>query len=167
MPQLNPEYFGTQLFWLLLTFSTLYVLLKFQALPKITAVLAMREKRIENDLQQAKELQKEVSALREMLESSQTDAQQQIRRIMDDMKTDIARTGVIRQNLLNAEIAAETAAAEVRIKAARDEAFASIQETVSVVAAECFAKLSGGQAQQQSVRDSVRVVTNDYQRLAS
>lgn len=167
MPQLNPESFVTQLFWLLLTFSTLYFLLKTRGLPKIKAVLEMREKRVENDLQQARELQKEAAILKGMLESNQTEAQQQIRRIMDDMKTDIARTVVISQNVLNTEIAAETAAAEVRIKTARDEAFASIQETVSVVAAECFAKLSGGQAQQQSVRDSVRVVTNDYQRLAS
>ena len=83
------------------------------------------------------------------------------------MKADIAKTISIRQNLLNQEIAVETAAAELRIKAAQNQAFSSIQETVSVVAAECFAKLSGGQAQQQSVQYSVRVVTNDHQKLAS
>jgi F-type H+-transporting ATPase subunit b len=167
MPQLNPDSFVTQLFWLLLTFSTLYFLLKTRGLPKITAVLAMREKRVDNDLQQAKELQKEAVALRDVLEHTQVQAQQQMRHILQDMKTDITRTVVIRQNLLNQEIAAETAATELRIKAAQNEAFASIQETVSVVATECFAKLSGTHAQQQSLQDSVRVVTSDYKKLAS
>jgi F-type H+-transporting ATPase subunit b len=167
MPQLNPDSFVTQLFWLLLTFSTLYFLLKTRGLPKITAVLAMREKRVDNDLQQARELQKEAVALRDVLEHTQAEAQKQMRSILEDMKADIAKTVAIRQNLLNTEIAAQATAAEERIKSVREEAFASIQETVSVVAAECFLKLSGAQPQQQSVRDSVRLVTNDYQRLAS
>ena len=59
MPQLNPEFFVTQLFWLVVTFSFLLVFLWRISLPRIGSVLEKRERKINEDLTAAKELQSE------------------------------------------------------------------------------------------------------------
>ena len=54
MPQLNPEFFISQLFWLVVTFSFLLVFLWRISLPRIGSVLEKREKKIEDKLRDAR-----------------------------------------------------------------------------------------------------------------
>ena len=46
MPQLNPEFWISQIFWLTLTFGSLYILLSKLILPKISANLETRKSQI-------------------------------------------------------------------------------------------------------------------------
>ena len=68
MPQLNPEFFVSQLFWLVVTFSFLFVFLWRVSLPRIGSVLEKRERKITEDLTAAKELQAEASQIQEEIE---------------------------------------------------------------------------------------------------
>ena len=68
MPQLNPEFFVSQLFWLVVTFSFLFVFLWRVSLPRIGNVLEKRERKITEDLTAAKELQAEASQIQEEIE---------------------------------------------------------------------------------------------------
>ena len=70
MPQLNPEFFVSQLFWLVVTFSFLFVFLWRVSLPRIGNVLEKRERKISEDLAAAKELQAEASKIQETIEKS-------------------------------------------------------------------------------------------------
>ena len=57
MPQLNPEFFISQLFWLAVTFSFLLLFLWKISLPRINSVFEKREGKINNDIETAKQLQ--------------------------------------------------------------------------------------------------------------
>ena len=59
MPQLNPDFYFSQLFWLFITFSILLIFLWKISLPRITSVLTRRERKINNDIENAKKLQTE------------------------------------------------------------------------------------------------------------
>ena len=51
MPQLNPEFWVSQIFWLVISFGALYLILSKFILPKISANLEMRKSEIlENGL---------------------------------------------------------------------------------------------------------------------
>ena len=41
MPQLNPEFFASQIFWLIISFAILYIVMAKFALPKIADVIAV------------------------------------------------------------------------------------------------------------------------------
>ena len=56
MPQLNPEFWASQIFWLLLTFSVLYIIIWKIFLPKITYSIESRKSKIVNDLDEAQKL---------------------------------------------------------------------------------------------------------------
>ena len=55
MPQLNPKYWISQIFWLVAIFATLYLILSKLILPRISAGLETRKSKILNDLDEAKQ----------------------------------------------------------------------------------------------------------------
>ena len=77
MPQLNPEFFISQLFWLFLTFLFLLIFLWKISLPRISSVLEKREKKINEDINSAKKLQAEA-------EEIQKDIDSQLRKAKED-----------------------------------------------------------------------------------
>ena len=77
MPQLNPEFFVSQLFWLVVTFSFLLLFLWKVSLPRIGSVLEKRENKINNDIKKAKQLQVEAEKIQNQIEQKLHDAKEQ------------------------------------------------------------------------------------------
>ena len=57
MPQLNPEYWVSQIFWVILIFGTLYIILWKIILPKINENLENRKSQILTDLDDAQKFE--------------------------------------------------------------------------------------------------------------
>ena len=53
MPQLNPEFWVSQIFWLILTFGILYIILSKFILPKISGNLELRKSQIQENIEAA------------------------------------------------------------------------------------------------------------------
>ena len=104
MPQLNPEFFVSQLFWLVVTFSFLFVFLWRVSLPRIGNVLEKRERKISEDLTAAKELQAEASQIQEEIEKqlkqARTDASEIIKSssiaLQDKAQTELNPNQILR-----------------------------------------------------------------------
>jgi len=56
MPQLNTEFWASQIFWLILIFSILYIIIWKIFLPKITDIIENRKSRIIGDLNETQKL---------------------------------------------------------------------------------------------------------------
>ena len=69
MPQLNPEFFLSQLFWLVIAFSFLLIFLWRISLPRISQVLEKRETKINNDIGEAKKIQAEAEKIQEQIDN--------------------------------------------------------------------------------------------------
>lgn len=70
LPQLDPAHYTSQLFWLFVTFSLLYLVLSRGLIPKIRGVLQDRQNRIEVDLEQAAILNSKAEAAKNEYETS-------------------------------------------------------------------------------------------------
>ena len=97
MPQLNPEFFVTQLFWLVVTFSFLLVFLWRISLPRIGNVLEKRERKISEDLSAAKELQAEAAKIQETIEN-------QLKQARSDASEIIKSSSISLQNKTQVEL---------------------------------------------------------------
>ena len=62
MPQLDPTYWASQVFWLILIFSLLYISISKFYLPKIKNNLDNRENKIKEDLENANKFKEESEA---------------------------------------------------------------------------------------------------------
>src|SRR3546814_19289788 len=63
MPQLDPAFWPTQLFWLAITFIALYLVIWRIALPRIADVLEARQRKLDDDLKKAAALKDEAAAI--------------------------------------------------------------------------------------------------------
>ena len=70
MPQLNPEFWVSQIFWLIITFGILYVVLSKLILPKISSNLESRKLQISDNIEAADKQREEITFLRNEYEKA-------------------------------------------------------------------------------------------------
>ena len=60
MPQFNAKSFNSQLFWLIITFTALYITITYFILPRIRENIRLRKNKIANDLERAENIKAEI-----------------------------------------------------------------------------------------------------------
>ena len=63
MPQFNAKSFNSQLFWLIITFTTLYLIITYFILPRIRENIRLRKNKIANDLERAENIKIEIEKM--------------------------------------------------------------------------------------------------------
>lgn len=154
MPQLCFDWWGNQIFWLVITLVVIFLVLSRIALPRIAAVLAERQGRITNDLAAAEDLKNKAAeaedAYNKALADARAEAQNIIAAAKDEIKADL-NDAIARAD---AEIAAKTAEGEKAIAEIR----ASALENVKVVAedaAKDIVDVMGGKADAKTIGAAV------------
>ena len=94
MPQLNPEFFLSQLFWLAVFFSFLLIFLWRVSLPRISLVLEKRQSKIDENLSSAKELQEQAqeieSKINNEISKAKQDADENIKKAISSLQSDVS-----------------------------------------------------------------------------
>ena len=108
MPQLNPEFWISQIFWLTLTFGILYIVLSKLILPKISANLELRKSQIQENIEAA-EKQREDSESKlkeydEIILKSKIEAKNIFKDTRDKALKDINSKREILEKQINEEI---------------------------------------------------------------
>ena len=76
MPQLDVSTYSSQLFWLFVCFSTLYLYVAMVTMPRIKALLELRWQNVEGNQLRAEEFKKDISNLRQEYEATLQGARQ-------------------------------------------------------------------------------------------
>lgn len=143
MPQFEPTWFASQIFWLVIVFFVLYRLLKGQVIPKVAAILAERESRIQGDLDLAQKRRDELEAMQAAYEAdlakARADAQEQMR----TAQTRMAEKQAAALDDVSREIAAQGADAEKRIAAEKAAAMSDLRNVAVEVATAAAGRLGG------------------------
>ena len=94
MPQLNPEFFVSQLFWLAVFFTFLLVFLWRVSLPRIATVLEKRQNKIDENLSSAKELQEQAmeieKKINDQLNKAKLETDEKIKKTINDLQQDVS-----------------------------------------------------------------------------
>src|SRR5690606_21513694 len=155
MPQFDPQYFASQIFWLAVMFTLLYMLLTRLAIPRIAGVLEERAGRISEDLERAEATRKEAEAVIEAYEAALAKARGEAATVLARTSQELAEESARRQAEFGAELAARIEAAEARIAAARDAAKAELRDSAADVARDIVAKLGAGRIDDDALAGSV------------
>ena len=143
MPQLNPEFFATQIFWLVATFVTLYVLLSTIALPRIGAVLDERQRRIDENLSKAAALKAEADAAIKAYEKALAEARAQAAALIKETSERLNKEAEERNRNLAHRLAEQIKAGEARITEAKTQALAGVREIALEIAGDTVSRLIG------------------------
>ena len=141
MPQFEPTWFASQIFWLVVIFFVLYRLISRQVIPKVASVLAKRESRIQGDLDLAKTRRDELEAMRTAYEADLAKARAAAQDEMRAAQTRMAEKQAAALEVVSKEIAAQAAVAEQRIATEQSNAMADLRSVAVEVASAAAGRL--------------------------
>lgn len=158
MPQFDFSTFPTQLFWLVVSFTTLYLILWRTALPKISGVLEARQRKIDDDLDRAAASKQEAEAVLAEYEKAVADstarAQGTIRQAAEQMAAEATR----QHEQLAAKLADDVKAAEARIVAAKKAAVQNISQLAVEVSQAAARRLADVEVDAETAGNAVKAV---------
>ena len=141
MPQLNPEFWTAQVFWLILIFSSLYLIIWKIFLPRITYSIENRKSRIVNDLDEALKLkenaEKKLKEYNEIIENSKKEAQ----KIIDDSKKKLDKDIENKKQKFSDEIEKELVSTEKEIKDLKKSSISNINTIATETASEVIKQI--------------------------
>ena len=151
MPQLNPEFWAAQIFWLILTFSSLYLIIWKVFLPKITLSIENRKSRVVNDLDEAQKLkenaEKKLNEYNKIIEESKKEA----KKIIEDTKKKLDRDIKNKKYKFNDEIEKELMAAEKEIKDLKKSSISNINNIAAETSVEIIKQIINIEVNKSSV----------------
>jgi len=151
MPQLNPEFWSAQIFWLIIIFSTLYLIIWKVFLPKITLNIENRKSRIVSDLSEAEKLkknaEKKLSEYNKIIEDSKKEA----KKILQDNKKKLDSDIEIKRQKFNNEIEKEIIAVEKEIKNLKKNSIPNINKIASETSIEIIKKIIGTEVNNSNI----------------
>ena len=154
MPQLCGEWFGNQIFWLVVALVVIYFILSRIALPRIASVLAERQGTITNDIAAAEDLKAKAVEAEAAYDKALLDARAEAQRIVAEAKAEIQADLDVAIAKADAEIAAKAAESEKAIAEIRAGALESVKVVAKDTAKEIIAAF-GGKADAKTVTAAV------------
>ena len=159
MPQLNPEFWIAQIFWLILIFSSLYLIIWKIFLPRITYSIENRKSRIVNDLGEAQKLkdnaEKKLKEYNEIIEKSIKEA----KKIIDDSKKKLDRDIENKKQKFNDEIEKELTVTEKEIKDLKKTSTSNVADIAAETSAEIIRQIINAEVNKNNVSAIVNEIT--------
>ena len=151
MPQLNPEFWVSQIFWLIITFGILYIVLSKFILPKISSNLELRKSQIQENIETA-EKQRKMSEVKlkeydEIILKSKLDA----KNIFKNAREKIIKDINLKKETLDKQIDEEISNAEEEIKTLKKDATDKINKIAIETSSDLLKKLIGTEINNSSI----------------
>jgi len=143
MPQLNTEFWASQIFWLILIFSSLYIIMWKIFLPKITDSIENRKSRIINDLNETQKLKENAEKKLREYNKIIEDTKKEAKKIIEDNKKKLENDIKSKKQKFNEEIEKELMSVEKEIKSLKKLSISSINKIAAEVSSEVIKQLVG------------------------
>ena len=159
MPQLDPKYWASQAFWLILVFSILYISIAKFYLPKIKKNLDDRESKIKEDLDEANKLknlsEKKIKEYEIILENSK----KEVTKILLESKNILNKDIKNKKDSMEKEIENEISKAQKEILEMKKNSISSISNISQEIASNIIEKMSGDKLNESSIKAVVEDVS--------
>ena len=156
MPQLDPTYWASQGFWLILIFTLLYLALSKLFIPKIKNSIDDRENRIKDDLDEAQKLKEVAEAKLKEYEISIENAKKDVQKILFESKNKLNSEIQNKKKTFEKEIETEIENAEKEIESFKKDSLESISKISEEITSKIIENISGEPMNQSSVKATVQ-----------
>ena len=151
MPQLDPEFWISQIFWLTITFGILYVILSKLILPKISANLELRKSQIQENVEAAEKQRKNSESKLKEYDDIIQRSKLKAKDIFKDAKEKVIKDINSKKEVLDKQIDEEIKKAEQEIKILKKGAPEKINKIAIETSAELIKRLIGAKVNSSSI----------------
>ena len=156
MPQLNPEFFVSQLFWLVVTFSFLLVFLWRISLPRISNILEKRERKINEDLTAAKELQIEAENIQDKIEQTLKQARSDASELIKSSSASFQNKAQNEVMKLEKELDEKINDSSNKIENSKNESLNQIQSQINEITKLTLSKVTSFEVTDDEIKNAVQ-----------
>ena len=158
MPQLDPTYWASQAFWLVLVFTILYLSIAKFYLPKIKNNLDDRENKIKEDLDAANKF-KDLSELKlKEYEKILENSKKEVIKIHLDSKNKLDKDIQTKKDVMDKEIETEITKAQQEINELKKNSILDIQNISKDLASNIIENISGDKLNESSIKATIAEV---------
>ena len=158
MPQLNPEFFISQLFWLVLTFTFLFIFLWRISLPRISSVLEKRATKINDDVTVAKKLQAEAEEIQKKIDNQLSQAKIETTDLIKSATSNFQEHATKELQQLDEEIDKKLEESSTIIEKNKVESLQKIHDQIYEITKLTLSKISMIHASDQEIKEIVDIV---------
>ena len=159
MPQLDPKYWASQAFWLILVFVILYISLSKFYLPKIKNNLDNRENKIKEDLENANKFKEQSEAKLKEYEIILENAKKEVSKIHFESKNILDKEIQSKKDMIEKDIEKELVKAQKDITELKKNSISSIQKISENIAANIIENISGEKLNESSIKAAVEDIS--------
>ena len=159
MPQLNPEFWISQIFWLVIVFGTLYVLLAKLILPKISYNLEARKSQIADNIEEAEKKREQSDQKIKDYEKIIIDAKIEAKNIYNKAREKILRDINSKKEKLEKEIDEEIKKAEKEILDLKIKSPVNINKIAIETSADLVKQIIGAEVNNSNISAIVEDVS--------
>tara|TARA_Y100000766_G_scaffold269441_1_gene266432 strand:+ start:119 stop:694 length:576 start_codon:yes stop_codon:yes gene_type:complete len=159
MPQLDPKYWASQAFWLILVFTILYISIAKFYLPKIKNNLDNRENKIKDDLDDANRFKELSESKLKEYEKILEDAKKEVIKINMDSKNILDKNIQAKKDAFEKEIDKDIAKAQKEISDLKKNSISDIQKISENIASNIIEKISGDKLNESSIKAAVEDIS--------
>ncbi len=131
MPQLDPTWFASQLFWLVVCFSILYIVLSRCILPPLQGVIASRKGAIDGDLVAAQKFKEDAEAARLDYEKTLLQSREAAQKLLADAEINSKEKAQSASKALEAQVATQLANASKNITVKKQELLSALMPEIA------------------------------------
>jgi len=155
MPQLDPEYWASQAFWLVVIFLSIYVLIAKIFIPKIKSNIDMREDKIRKDLEEAKMFKEESEKKLKEYNKVITEAKMNVKKIISSSRQKLNDDLQLKKNEVQKKIDEEISNAEKEIKKFKKDSVDKIKGISEEITSYLIKDIFGEDSNKSSIEASV------------
>ena len=159
MPQLDPKYWASQAFWLILVFTILYISIARFYLPKIKSNLDNRENKIKDDLEDANKFKELYESKLREYEKILEDAKKEVVKIHIESKNALNKQIRIKKEKVEKEIEKEIINAQKEISELKKGSLSDIQKISENIASNIIENISGDKLNESSIKAAVEDIS--------
>ena len=151
MPQLNPEFWISQIFWLTLTFGILYIVLSKLILPKISDNLELRKSQIQENIEAAEKQRESSEAKLKEYDDIILKSKLEANNIFKEARENVLKEINIKKETLDKQIDEEVKKVEQEINLLKKGASEKINKIAIETTSELLLKLIGAKVNNSSI----------------
>ena len=159
MPQLDPTYWASQAFWLILVFTILYISISKFYLPKIKDNLDNRENKIKEDLENANKFKEQSEVKLKEYDVILENAKKEITKIHFESKNTLDKDIQSKKEKIEREIEKEIAKAQKEISELKKTSISTIQNISRDITSNIIENISGDKLNESSIEAVVEEVS--------
>lgn len=159
MPQLDPEYWASQAFWLILIFTLLYLSISKFFVPKIRNSIDVRNSKIKDDLDEAKNLKDMSEKKLKEYESLIVNARREVQKIYTDSKKKLNNDIQNKKKSVEKEIDDAVEKAQSEINNLKKNSIDDILKISEKMTATVIEEISGDKLNESSIKATISEVS--------